>query len=62
MVFRACRPVKDFRQIYMPQLRLSPDQVDFIMKMKAVKYSLAWEKRDKLDNYARGVLFSHLMK
>lgn len=50
MVFRACCPVKDFSQIYIPQLRLSPDQVDFIMKMKAVKYSLAWEKRDKLDN------------
>jgi len=46
MVFRAGRPVKDFRQIYMPQLRLSPDQVDFTMKMKAVKYSRAWEKRN----------------
>jgi len=62
MVFRACRPVKDFRKIQMPQLRRSPDPVDFIMKMKAVKYSFAWEKREKLDNCTSGVLFSHLMK
>lgn len=50
MVFRACHPVKGFRQIQIPQLRLSPDQVRFIMKMRAVKYSLAWEKRDSLTS------------